>query len=37
MQVGFVVVDGGGIIRTHSVDTNFGDHADQIIQILHSV
>jgi peroxiredoxin len=37
MQMGFVVVDGGGVIRTHSVDTNFGDHADQIIQILHNV
>jgi peroxiredoxin len=37
MQMGFVVVDCGGIIRTHNIDTNFGDHADQIIQILHGV
>jgi peroxiredoxin len=37
MQMGFVVVDGGGIIRAQRVDTNFGDHADQIILTLHSV
>ncbi len=36
-QMGFVVVDGAGAIRTQRVDTDFGDHADQIVQILHAV
>ena len=33
-QMGFVIVDGTGIIRVQRVDVNFGDDADQMIEIL---
>lgn len=33
-QMGFVVVDGAGIIRVQRVDVNFGDHAGQMLEIL---
>lgn len=33
-QMGFVVIDGKGIIRVQRVDTRFGEDADQIIEIL---
>lgn len=33
-QMGFVVVDSAGIIRVQRVDINFGDHADQLLEIL---
>jgi hypothetical protein len=35
--VGFVVVDGKGIIRVQRVDIDFGSHASQIIQIVNIV
>lgn len=33
-QMGFVVIDGAGTIRVQRVDTNFGQDADQILEIL---
>lgn len=33
-QIGFVIVDRGGVIRLQRVDTHFGDHAGQILDIL---
>ena len=33
-QMGFVVVDGAGTIRVQRVDLNFGEHADQMLEIL---
>jgi peroxiredoxin len=36
-QMGFVIVDGGGTIRVQRVDTHFGDHAGQILDILRSI
>ena len=33
-QMGFVIVDRGGVIRLQRVDTRFGDHAGQILEIL---
>ena len=32
--VGFVVIDGKGIIRVQRVDIDFGAHAGQIIEIV---
>jgi len=36
-QMGFVIVDRGGIIRLQRVDTHFGDHASQMLEILHAI
>ena len=33
-QMGFVIIDAGGTIRVQRVDLNFGQHADQIVEIL---
>lgn len=33
-QMGFVIVDEGGIIRVQRVDLNFGKHASQMLEIL---
>ena len=33
-QMGFVIVDAGGIIRVQRVDINFGEHASQMLEIL---
>lgn len=33
-QMGFVIVDGAGAIRVQRVDLNFGEHADQMVDIL---
>lgn len=33
-QMGFVVVDAAGTIQVQRVDVNFGDHADQMLEIL---
>lgn len=33
-QMGFVVIDGAGVIRVQRVDLNFGSHAGQILEIL---
>jgi peroxiredoxin len=34
-QMGFVVIDAGGTIRVQRVDIQFGQHAAQILEILH--
>ena len=36
-QMGFVIVDRGGVIRLQRVDTHFGDHASQMLEILHLI
>jgi peroxiredoxin len=36
-QMRFVIIDRGGIIRLQHVDTHFGDHAAQILDILHLI
>ena len=33
-EMGFIIIDGQGIIRVQRVDLNFGDHAGQILDIL---
>lgn len=33
-QMGFVIVDGGGTIRVQRADLRFGEHADQMLEIL---
>ncbi len=33
-QMGFVIIDARGIVRIQRVDVNFGDHADQMLEIL---
>lgn len=33
-QMGFVIIDASGIVRIQRVDVNFGDHADQMLEIL---
>jgi hypothetical protein len=33
-QMGFAIVDRGSVIRLQRVDTHFGDHASQILDIL---
>jgi peroxiredoxin len=33
-QMGFVIVDASGVIRVQRVDLNFGEHADQMLEIL---
>ncbi|MBI3979692.1 MAG: redoxin domain-containing protein [Chloroflexi bacterium] len=33
-QMGFVIVDGGGIIRVQRADVYFGRHAGQMLEIL---
>jgi len=35
--MGFVIVDRGGVIRLQRVDTHFGDHASQMLEILHLI
>ncbi len=36
-QMGFVIVDGAGMIRMQRVDLNFGQHAGQMLEILRQV
>ncbi len=36
-EMGFVIIDGRGIIRLQRVDTHFGDHAGQMLEILHLI
>jgi len=36
-QMGFVIIDAQGVIRTQRVDLNFGDHAEQILEIVESL
>lgn len=33
-QMGFVIIDAEGIIRAQRVDIYFGEHAEQILEIL---
>lgn len=33
-QMGFVIVDAAGTIRVQRVDVKFGDHANQMLEIL---
>lgn len=35
--VGFVVIDGAGVIRVQRVDIDFGSHAGQILNIVRSL
>lgn len=35
--VGYVIIDGAGVIRVQRVDLDFGSHAGQILEILRSL
>ena len=36
-QMGFVVVDAGGMIRVQRVDVKFGERGDQLLEILRMI